>query len=171
GATTVTVSGDTALTRNAWTHLAATYDGSSLRLYVNGVQVASVSRSNSLATSTSPLEIGGGALFGQYFAGRIDEVRIYDVALTAAQVQADMNAAVGGVSGTSDLTLTKTHTGSFTQGQTGAIFTLTARNAGTAASNGTVTVTDTLPAGLTATAMSRTVWTCRLATLTCTRSD
>jgi len=96
GAATVTVGGTTALTRNTWTHLAATYDGSSLRQYVNGVQVASVARNNNLATSTRPLEIGGDAMVGQYFAARIDDVRIYDVALMAAQVQADMNAAVDG---------------------------------------------------------------------------
>jgi trimeric autotransporter adhesin len=70
-----------------------------------------------------------------------------------------------------DLTLTKTHTGNFTQGQTGATYTLTATNSGTLATSGTVTVVDTLPTGLTATAISGTGWTCTLGTLTCTRSD
>jgi uncharacterized repeat protein (TIGR01451 family) len=73
--------------------------------------------------------------------------------------------------GYSDLTITKTHTGSFTQGQVGATYTLTATNSGAGATNGTVTVVDTLPVGLTATAISGTGWTCTLATLTCTRSD
>jgi uncharacterized repeat protein (TIGR01451 family) len=70
-----------------------------------------------------------------------------------------------------DLTLNKTHVGSFIQGQTGATFTLTVNNAGPGPTSGTVTVTDTLPSGLTATAMSGTGWSCTLATLTCTRSD
>ncbi len=71
-----------------------------------------------------------------------------------------------------DLTITKTHGGgSFTQGQTGAAFTLTVSNVGTASTAGLVTVTDTLPAGLTATAISGTGWSCTLGTLTCTRSD
>ena len=70
-----------------------------------------------------------------------------------------------------DLTITKTHTGNFVQGQTGATYTITVTNAGGAATSGTVTVTDTLPAGLTATTMSGTNWTCTLATLTCTRGD
>jgi uncharacterized repeat protein (TIGR01451 family) len=70
-----------------------------------------------------------------------------------------------------DLTITKTHIGNFIQGQTGAIYTLTATNSGTAATSGTVSVVDTLPTGLTATAISGTSWTCTLATLTCTRSD
>ena len=70
-----------------------------------------------------------------------------------------------------DLTISKVHTGSFTQGQTGAVYTITATNSGTAATTGTVTVTDTLPTGLTATAIAGTNWSCTLATLTCTRSD
>jgi uncharacterized repeat protein (TIGR01451 family) len=71
----------------------------------------------------------------------------------------------------SDLTIAKTHVGNFTQGQTGAVYTLTASNAGAGPTSGTVTVTDTLPAGLTATAIGGTGWSCTLATLTCTRSD
>src|SRR5204863_290398 len=55
--------------------------------------------------------------------------------------------------GAPDQTITKTHEGNFTQGQTGASYALTASNIGTAASSGTVTVTDTLPGGLTATAI------------------
>ena len=71
-----------------------------------------------------------------------------------------------------DLSITKSHTGNFTQGQTGATYTITATNS--AASNptsGTVTVTDSLPAGLTATGIAGTGWSCALAALTCTRSD
>jgi uncharacterized repeat protein (TIGR01451 family) len=70
-----------------------------------------------------------------------------------------------------DMTVTKSHTGNFTQGQTGATYTITATNSGSAATSGTVTVTDTLPAGLTATAISGTGWSCVLGTLTCTRND
>jgi uncharacterized repeat protein (TIGR01451 family) len=67
--------------------------------------------------------------------------------------------------------ISKSHSGNFRQGQVGAIYTLTAMNVGTGPTVGVVTVTDTLPAGLTATAMSGTGWACTLATLTCTRSD
>ncbi|HEX4786243.1 MAG TPA: Ig-like domain repeat protein [Candidatus Sulfotelmatobacter sp.] len=70
-----------------------------------------------------------------------------------------------------DLTITKTHSGSFTQGQTGAAYSITASNSGTGATSSTVTVTDTLPSGLTATAISGSGWSCTLGTLTCTRSD
>lgn len=70
-----------------------------------------------------------------------------------------------------DLTITKSHSGNFFQGQTGATYTITASNAGQGPSAGTVTVTDTLPAGLSATALSGTGWTCAVGTFTCTRTD
>ena len=70
------------------------------------------------------------------------------------------------------LHISKSHIGSFTQGLTGAAYTITASNgAGVGPTNGTVTVMDTLPAGLAATAIGGTNWNCALATLTCTRSD
>ncbi|MBV9670678.1 MAG: hypothetical protein JOZ43_06955 [Acidobacteriales bacterium] len=71
-----------------------------------------------------------------------------------------------------DLTIAKSHTGNFTQGQNGAQYTITVSNVGSAATSGTVTVTDTLPAGLTATALSGTGWSnCTLSPLSCRRSD
>jgi hypothetical protein len=54
---------------------------------VNGVQVASRPVLGPIATSTGALTIGGDALYSQHFAGRIDEVRIYNTALTAGQIQ------------------------------------------------------------------------------------
>jgi uncharacterized repeat protein (TIGR01451 family) len=75
------------------------------------------------------------------------------------------------VNPTPDLTVAKSHSGNFVQGQTGAAYTITVSNGGGAATSGTVTMTDTLPAALTPTAIGGTGWTCTLATLTCTRSD
>src|SRR5712692_2827511 len=73
------------------------------------------------------------------------------------------------------LSLAKTHTGSFTQGQTGAQYTLTVSNSGGATTSGLVTLTDALPSGLTPTAASGPGWTCPTPftnnTVTCTRSD
>jgi len=70
-----------------------------------------------------------------------------------------------------DLEVSKSHSGDFRQGQVGATYTLTVSNAGTAATTAPVTVTDNLPAGLTATGMSGDGWTCDFGTVTCTRSD
>ena len=70
-----------------------------------------------------------------------------------------------------DLTLAKSHTGNFTQGQTGAQYTLTVSNVSNANAAGAISVVDTLPAGLTATGIAGNGWSCTLATLTCTRND
>jgi uncharacterized repeat protein (TIGR01451 family) len=70
-----------------------------------------------------------------------------------------------------DLTIAKSHTGSFTQGQTGATYSLTVTNTGGGPTSGLVFVTDVLPGGLTATAISGSGWSCTFNTLTCTRSD
>jgi hypothetical protein len=70
-----------------------------------------------------------------------------------------------------DMTIVLAHSGNFQTAQTGAAYSITVSNVGTGSSLGTVTVTDTLPAGLTATAMSGTGWSCTLTTLACTRGD
>jgi Concanavalin A-like lectin/glucanases superfamily/PQQ enzyme repeat len=89
------VYGPNALAANTWTHLAVTYDGATMRLYANGVQVASRAQTGVIAISISPLQIGGDSIYGQYFEGRIDEVRIYNLALSVAQILSDMNTPVG----------------------------------------------------------------------------
>jgi len=86
---------------NTWSHLAATYDGATRRLFVNGVQVASLTQTGPIQTSTQALTIGGDALYGQYWAGLIDEARIYNRALSASEIQTDMNIPVA-ASSTSD---------------------------------------------------------------------
>src|SRR5262249_17802776 len=86
--------GPTKLTASTWAYLTETYDGSTLRLYINGTQVASTAHTGAIASSTNPLQIGGDSLYGQNFAGLIDEVRVYNVALTAAQIQTDMATPV-----------------------------------------------------------------------------
>ena len=84
----------TALAANVWTHVAGTYDGTAVRLFINGVQVASTTVGGSIATSTGPLRIGGNSVWGEFFQGRIDEVRIYNRALTQTEIQNDMNRPI-----------------------------------------------------------------------------
>ncbi|HLF70803.1 MAG TPA: LamG domain-containing protein, partial [Dehalococcoidia bacterium] len=83
--------GTAALALNTWTHLATTYDGSVLSLYVNGVLVSSRTVGGAIMVSTGKLRIGGNAIWGEFYKGRIDEVRIYSRALSAAEISADMN--------------------------------------------------------------------------------
>jgi TM2 domain-containing membrane protein YozV len=89
------VGGPSAIAVNTWTHLAVTYDGATIRLFVNGTQVATTPQTGSIETNTNPLRIGGNT-YGEYFQGRIDDVRIYSRALTATDIQSDMAVSVGG---------------------------------------------------------------------------
>ncbi len=72
-----------------------------------------------------------------------------------------------------DLTINKTATGGFTQGQIGAGYTLAVGNAGGLGTSGGVTVTDSLPTGLAPVGASGPGWACGVSgnTMTCTRSD
>jgi hypothetical protein len=88
------VEGTSSISQNIWTHLATTYDGTNLRLYVNGVQRAVQALTGTIATSSGVLRIGGNSVWGEYFRGRIDDVRIYNRALAQSEIQSDMNTPV-----------------------------------------------------------------------------
>ena len=94
GSADVSVLGTAAVPLNAWTHLGVTYDGSALRFYTNGVLVKTVTGVSSIATTTGGLKIGGNSVWGEYFKGLIDDVRIYNRALSAAEMQTDMNTGI-----------------------------------------------------------------------------
>jgi PKD repeat protein len=88
----------THLPTNTWTHLATTYDGSTQNLYVDGALVGSRPQTGSVALSSGKLRIGGNSVWGdEYFAGHIDEVRVYNRALTQAEILADSKLAVVGL--------------------------------------------------------------------------
>jgi hypothetical protein len=96
GGATAQVFGSSTLATGTWTHLAATYDGSALRLYVNGTLAATTPRTGAVTVSSAALTLGSDPFYGQYFAGSLDEVRIYNTALGQAQIQTDMATPVGG---------------------------------------------------------------------------
>ena len=88
--------GPSAVPINTWTHLAGTYDAvNGQSLYLNGVQVAHSTNTGSMVISTGPLRFGGNSIFGEFFLGTIDDVRVYNRALSQPEIQADMNTPVG----------------------------------------------------------------------------
>lgn len=93
--TNTAVIGPTPLTANAWSYLTATFDGSTFSLYVNGV-LAATGGSSAISTSNGALRIGGNSVYGDYFSGLIDEVRIYNRALSVGEILSDMSTPVGG---------------------------------------------------------------------------
>jgi hypothetical protein len=72
---------------NTWFHLMCTYNGTNIVSYVNGVS-GSTSQTGSITSSSStPVIIGRDSTATNYFAGQIDDVRIYNYALTANQIK------------------------------------------------------------------------------------
>ena len=95
------VVGAIALTANTWSHVAATYDGNCWQLYVNGTpDGASVCTGNRLprADSIQPFAIATAMTSADaaagYFPGAIDEVRVWNYARTASQIQDAMDTSI-----------------------------------------------------------------------------
>jgi hypothetical protein len=96
-----TVMSTNTIPANQWTHYAGTYDGSELRIYVNGVCENVAAYNQGIFPGTGDLAIGsaGTSSSGQVvspFAGLIDEPAIYDRALSAGEIAALYNANKAG---------------------------------------------------------------------------
>ncbi|HEV8468572.1 MAG TPA: S8 family serine peptidase [Candidatus Limnocylindria bacterium] len=80
---------------NTWTHLVGTFDGTTVRLYVNGALFASAAASGPLNGGAGPSYIGrlGQALYP--FQGTLDEVAVFPTALSAQRVLAHYQAGSG----------------------------------------------------------------------------
>ena len=92
-----------------WTHVTGTYDGATLKIYFNGELENSSSLTTTIPTASTPIHIGDRSddATNRRFEGSIDEVKIYNVALTAEQVRTEYNqgkAQVLGSSGTDSST-------------------------------------------------------------------
>ena len=85
---TFSVTSTSAIPLNAWAHVALSYDGASLRLYVNGALAASATASGSLVQSAEPIRFGVG------FTGSLDEIRIYRRVLSAGEITLDMSTPI-----------------------------------------------------------------------------
>lgn len=73
---------------NQWSHVAGTYDGSQLKLYINGVLVDSLLYTDAIAHSSNSLLIGRAEGNSNYrWKGGIDEVRLWNVARSQEQIQ------------------------------------------------------------------------------------
>tara|TARA_R110001592_G_scaffold68626_2_gene210368 strand:+ start:63397 stop:64800 length:1404 start_codon:yes stop_codon:yes gene_type:complete len=85
------ISATNTLSLNTWQHVAGTYDGSYLRLYVNGNVVDSMAANINISNSSSTLFIGDNGSGARHFPGTVDEVRIWNIARTRSEIQARMN--------------------------------------------------------------------------------
>jgi hypothetical protein len=87
------VAGEEDLPTEAWSHLAFTYDGEDIRLYVDG-ELVDTEEAPSAQVGTGPLTIGGNQ-FGHFFEGTIDEIRLYGDALGPARIRKDRDTPIG----------------------------------------------------------------------------
>ena len=93
----LTFTTSTYIVANVWNHVVCTYNGSTKIVYVNGIQAASVAASGTLQTGQTNQYIGKYGAAGNNFPfnGRIAESRVYNIALSAAQVLQNYNATKG----------------------------------------------------------------------------
>lgn len=86
-ASTPNVSGATVVPLNTWVHVASRYDGVNLKVYLNGKEDGTTATSVNPADGTSELKIGERGNGGTNFNGRIDDVRMYNRALSEAEIK------------------------------------------------------------------------------------
>ena len=75
-------------TDGTWVHIAATYDGSKIRLYINGVFDHEIDGPAAIASNALPLGIGAQSDGASTFQGALDDVRVYARALSLAEIEA-----------------------------------------------------------------------------------
>ncbi len=94
GSSLLNVAGSELLPANTWSHIAATYDGATLRVFRNGVLIGSRAVTGAMPNSSNPLKFGGNSVWSEWFKGTIDEVRVFNGARTAAEILADSKSPV-----------------------------------------------------------------------------
>jgi hypothetical protein len=81
---------------NEWHHLAATYDGSNIKLYLDGSLVKTQAATGTITVNSNSLSIGNQPGFNEYFGGTADELRVWNVARTQSDIQSDMYNELAG---------------------------------------------------------------------------
>ena len=81
---------------NQWSYIVGVYDGNQRKIYINGQLDASQTIYGSIPSSAEPVRIGGGGNMRRYIDSLIDEVAIYDRALSAEEILAAMHRKADG---------------------------------------------------------------------------
>ena len=84
------------ITAGVWQHVAATYDGAFMRIYINGIEIANQAQTGAIDSVTAPIIIGRNTVVNSSYQGGIDELSLYNRALTAAEIQSISNAGLAG---------------------------------------------------------------------------
>lgn len=84
--------GSTTVPLNTWSHVAGTWDGTTIRVFLNGVQIGTEAKAGAFPSMNQNVKIGGGLNNGtEYFTGNITDVRIWNVVRSQAEI--DLNKA------------------------------------------------------------------------------
>ena len=98
GTNNTVVSGSITVSAGTWYHAVGVYDGSTMKLYINGASDATpVSYSSGIHNNTAPFTIGCRNGNAQFFDGQIDEVAVFNRALTADEVTSIYEKGLNGV--------------------------------------------------------------------------
>ena len=94
GGSQTKLDGNNGLSTNIWYHLAATYDGSNMRLYINGIEDASKAQTGDIAANAAFWIAGINS--NRYLNGQMDEVRVWNVARSADEIRTNMHRELQG---------------------------------------------------------------------------
>jgi hypothetical protein len=87
-----TVTYNTALNVSQWHHVGLIYDGTNIKLYLNGALVGTQTKTGAISADASLLTIGRdpstvGPIGTKYFKGKIDEIRVFNIAISESQLR------------------------------------------------------------------------------------
>jgi CSLREA domain-containing protein len=114
-----------ALTLNTWQHVAATFNGANLKIFLNGSQVASSAGTGTINAVTSDLVIGRNIALGTSFTGQIDEVELFNRALLQTEIATIADAGVVGKCHTSTVTVAVSPSAVLEDGSANLVYTFT----------------------------------------------
>src|SRR6266496_612475 len=85
-----------AVALSQWSHVAGTYDGTTVRVYINGSLQGTTLFTNGIFAGHADLGIGAALIAGSYFSGKIDEASVYNRALSQSELQGIFSAGASG---------------------------------------------------------------------------
>jgi hypothetical protein len=95
---TVPFGGSSNNKRNQWHHLAATFDGFYMKIYIDGVLAGSQAQAGNITVNSNALTIGNQKGQAEYFGGKLDDIRIWNRALTACEIANTMSCELNAIS-------------------------------------------------------------------------
>lgn len=90
------VTGTSTIPVGTWTHIAGTWDGTTMKVFVNGILEGSLPTTGAFPTVSNSVRVGGSINGSEYMDGLIDDVRIWNIARTDADIKAFMSACLSG---------------------------------------------------------------------------